>query len=128
MLAETAANDVLDDLYGSGTPATIYIGLFTSAPAADGTGGTEVSGPGYARIGITNNNTEWPDAVDSTKSNANPIVFPTATGNWGAVTHAMAFDALTSGNRYDWAALASPKTVNNGDTFSIGAEQFIITT
>lgn len=127
-ISEAYANDLLDQLYGSGAPATLYFGLFTSAPAADGTGGTEVTGGSYARAAVTNNDTEFPDAVDAEKSNANPITWPQATALWGTVTHIVVFDAASGGNRYDWGELDTPRTVNNGDTFSIGTDQFVVTT
>src|SRR5260221_10682136 len=34
-------------------PATVYVALFTTAPADDGTGGVEESGGSYARAAIT---------------------------------------------------------------------------
>lgn len=128
MLSEAAANDVLDDLYGSGSPATLYFGLFTSAPAADGTGGTEVTGGSYARAAVTNNATNFPNAATAQKSNANAITWATATALWGTVTHLVVFDALTGGNRFDWGPLDASRLINNGDTFSIAPTQFVVST
>lgn len=125
-VSEAYANDLLDELYGSGTPATLYFGLFTSAPAADGTGGTEVSGGSYARAAVTNNAGNFPAAAAREKSNANAIAWATATALWGTVTHLVVFDALTAGNRFDWGALDAPRTINNGDTFSIAPTQFVV--
>lgn len=126
-LAETAANAVLDALYGSGSPATLYFALFTAAPAADGSGGTEVTGGSYARKAVTNNNTNFPAASGGQKANGTAITFAMATALWGTVTDVVVFDALSGGNRYDWAELDTPRTVNNGDTFSIGIGQFVVT-
>ncbi len=126
-LSDVYANTLLDLLYGSGSPATLYFGLFTSAPAADGTGGTEVTGGSYARAAVTNNDTEFPDAVAGEKSNANAIAWATATALWGIVTHLVVFDAPTGGNRYDFGPLDVPRTVNNGDTYSIAPTQFVVT-
>jgi hypothetical protein len=129
MLAHAKANADLDALYGSGTPATMYCALFTAAPAADGTGGTEVSGvgTGYARQAVTNNATNFPAAVAGVKSNGTAIVWPVATGaGYGTVTHGMWLDALSAGNRFDWAELVTPRTINATDQFTIAAGQFVV--
>lgn len=125
-ISEAYADDLLDQLYGSGTPATLYFALFTSAPAADGTGGTEVTGGSYARAAKTNDVTNFPAASGAQKSNANAITWATATALWGTVTHIVVFDALSGGNRYDFGPLDAPRTVNNGDTFSIAPTQFVV--
>lgn len=127
MTSLVLANAILDALYGSGAPATIYFGLFTSAPASDGTGGTEVTGGSYARVAVTNNATNFPAAAARQKSNGTAIVFAAATAGWGTVTHAMAFDSLTGGARYDFAPLDVARTILSGDTFSIAPTQFVVT-
>jgi hypothetical protein len=114
-------NRILDLRYGDGTyskPATVYIGLFVAAPTVAG-GGTEVTGGAYARVAVTNDVANWPDAVAGLKSNAIALTFAQATASWGTVTHAAVFDALTGGNMLDFAALDVPKTIGNGDTFSL---------
>lgn len=123
----TYANTILDSLFGSGSPATLFIALFTAAPSADGTGGTEVTGGSYARAAITNNSTNFPAASAGSKSNANAVTYANATADWGTVTHAVIFDALTGGNRFYWTPLATPKTVLNGDGFSFAPTQLMIT-
>jgi hypothetical protein len=110
-------NGRLNADYGSGTPPTIYVALFTSAPTVSG-GGTEVSGGSYARAAVTNNSANWPAAVAGAKSNANAVTFPQATALWGTVVAVGIFDALMGGNLLDFAMLTTPRTVNNGDTFS----------
>lgn len=127
-LSHAEANDLLDALYGSGSPATLYFALFTSAPAADGTGGTEASGGSYARAAVTNNATNFPAASGASKSNGTAITFATASAGWGSVTHIVVFDAPSGGNRYDWGELDTPRTVGIGDTFSIAPTQFVVST
>jgi hypothetical protein len=126
MLAEAKANAVLDELYGSGSPATLYFRLFTASPAADGTGGTEVTGGSYAPASLTNNNTNFPAASGAQKANATAIVWPTATALWGNVGWIVVADAPTGGNRLDWGALDAVRTINNGDAFSMAIGQFIV--
>lgn len=126
-LRSTYANTLLDLLYGSGTPATLYFGLFTASPAADGSGGTEVTGGSYARASLVNNNTNFPAASGAQKSNAVAIAWPAASALWGTVGWLVVFDAATAGNRFDWGALDTARVINNGDTFSIAIGQFVVT-
>lgn len=110
-------------------PAGLYAALFTAAPSDTG-GGTEVSGGSYARTNLAPSTTNWastggatttsnPSAgTGGTTSNNAAITFPTATGNWGTVTHVGIFDASTAGNLLWWGALTSSQVVNTGGTFS----------
>ncbi len=127
-VSELYSNELLDELYGSGTPATLYFALFTSAPSPDGTGGTEVTGGSYARKAVTNNNTEFPDAVTGEKTNANAITWASATADWGIVTHLKVVDTVSGAptNIYDWGELTDARDVLNGDTFSIAPTQFVV--
>lgn len=125
-------NRNLDVRYGGSASyvkaATGYLGLFTAAPGVAG-GGTEVAGGSYARIAVTNDATNWPNAVAGAKSNAVALAFAAATGTWGSVTHVGIFDALTAGNLQDFATLTTPKTVVSGDVvqFGIGSLAFLET-
>jgi hypothetical protein len=102
-------------------PSTVYVGLFTSAPS-DAGGGTEVSGGAYARQAVT-----LAAASGGASENSADITFPTATADWGTVTHLALFDALTGGNMLMWTPLDDSKTVNNGDTFKINAGALDVT-
>lgn len=69
-------------------PATLHVALFSVAPADDGTGGTELSYTGYARVAVTNNQTNFPDATPgapTSKSNGTTITFGQKT-DAGSVT------------------------------------------
>lgn len=107
-------------------PATIYVGLFITAPN-DAGGGTEVSGGSYARVGractLANfsgtqgaGTTDVSSGTSGTSSNNASITFPAPTANWGTVTHLAVFDASTGGNMLWYTTLASTKTINNGDS------------
>lgn len=102
-------------------PATVYVALFTVAPSDSG-GGTEVSGGAYAR-----QDAGFSAASGGATSNAADITYPTATANWGTVTHVGVFDALTVGNLLAWGALTASKIVDNGDTFKINATDLDLT-
>lgn len=122
-IIDSVANSKLDADFGSGTPATWYIALFTAMPAADGTGGTEVAGGSYARVAVTNNAANFPAAAARAKSNANAITFAQATAAWGTIVGIGFFEVLTVGTPKFIKTLVANKTIGNGDTFSIAATQ-----
>lgn len=98
-------------------PANLYVALFTSAPALNGTGGAEVStsSTGYARVAVAPG-AEWsgPDA-NLAYSNTNDIVFGTPTANWGQIVAGGIYDAATGGNLLYVAPMGTAKTVSSGD-------------
>ena len=102
-------------------PATIYVALYTDDPT-DADTGTEVSGGSYARQPVT-----LTAASGGASSNSADITFPTATANWGTITHIGLRDALTGGNLLMHSPLDASKTVNNGDTFKINAGELDVT-
>ena len=98
------------------TAVGAYVALFKS-PATDaeleaGTLTNEVSGGAYARqlAGLS-------APSDGASSNGADVTFPTATADWGTVTHAALMDAATAGNVLTFSPLDVNKVVNNGDTF-----------
>lgn len=114
---------VLDHVFGGTSytaPSTLYVALFTAAPSDSG-GGTEVSGGAYARQTIA-----FTTSGDTTSNNA-AIEFPTATANYGTVTHVGIYDASSAGNLMAWAALTSSKTIETGDVFRIPSGDLDIT-
>lgn len=121
---------IIDHVLGKQTytpPDTIYIGLTTVAVVDADTGSTvtEPSSGAYARVAVTNNATNFPNATgtSATKSNGTDIVFPEATASWGTVTHFFYADALTGGNILFHGELTSPAAVGTGVTpkFSTGS-------
>lgn len=123
---------ILDNIFRSaslGLDATnVFIGLFTVGPS-DSAAGTEVVGGSYARVAVNRTGTGWDVAAGAlaTTSNTNAVSFPTATANWGTVTHFGIFDASIVGNLLYWADLTTPKAVNNGDTASFAAGAIDVT-
>lgn len=125
---DAVEQDVLE-LYFAGTalPQTpSHIGLFTTNPADDGTGGVEATGGSYARQAYAANGTNWGSSTagaPSTISNLIAVTFPTATASWGTIQGWGYWDSLTLGNLLFFAALTTAKLVDNGDTaeFAIGA-------
>jgi hypothetical protein len=123
-LTDFMENKIIDHMLRNQSytpPATVYVALFTTATADDGTG-TEVSGGAYARQAVT-----LAAASGGASENSADITFPTATANWGTVTHLALFDALTGGNMLMHSPLDESKTINNGDTFKINAGALDVT-
>ena len=119
-------NVTLDARYGSGSPATVYVALVTSA-SSDAGMGTEVSGGNYSRAAVTNNSTNFPAASGGSKSNGTPINFPTPSASWGTVVGFVTYDASSGGNAMDYAALTTNKTIDSGDTVSFPIGSLVIT-
>ena len=105
------------------TAFNAYVALFTTA-TTDAGGGTEVSGGGYARqlVGLS-----AASGAGGLTSNAADIVFPTATADWGTVTHVAIMDAATGGNMIMHSPLDASKAIAVGDTFKINATELICT-
>ena len=104
------------------SPVTIYVALFTSATADDGTG-TEVSGNAYARVAVVGD-FDTTGTTPTRSENGSLVTFPTASGgNWGTVTHMAIFDAASGVNMLLHGVLTTPRVVNDTDTieFAIGA-------
>lgn len=127
---DTIENRTLDLQLGSShdttaMPATVYVALITTAPSdANGTSIVEVtSANAYARVAVTNNSTNWPNATGRVKSNGTLVSFPTATGSWGTVVGYAFYDAATAGNFLGYGALGSSQTPGAGVTpqFPAGA-------
>ena len=116
--------EILDHVFAGAAytaPTTKYLALFTAL--ADGEAGsvTEVSGGGYARQTVA-----FTTSGNTTSNNA-AVEYPTATANYGTVTHVAVFDASTSGNMMAYAALSSNKTIETGDVFRVPSGDLDIT-
>ncbi len=116
------ANAILDHMLGGpdyARPATVYVGIFTTAPSAGGVGGVEATGGGYARIAVTNNSTNFPASSNGIKYNGVAFTWASFTASMGTFNAIGIFDASTGGNLLRWGPLSSPRTVNSGEGFQI---------
>lgn len=95
------------------SPATVYMGLYTSDPT-DANTGTEVSGGSYARVAVT-----MGSPSNGVSTNSAAIEFPQASGSWGTVGWIGILDASSSGNLLYHTALDTSKTISSGDIFKI---------
>jgi len=103
------------------SPATVYVGLYTSDPT-DANSGTEVSGGSYARTSVT-----FGAPSNGVSTNSAAVEFPQASGSWGTVTHIGILDASTSGNLLYHTALDTSKTIASGDVFKISTGNLSVT-
>lgn len=102
--------------------ATVYAGLFTTAPSNPGDVGVEVSGGSYARQAIT-----FDLPVDGLSSNSGEVSFPMATAPWGVVLAVGLFDALTGGNLLYYGDFSTFRLVDTNDSAYLSAGTFQIT-
>lgn len=132
-LSDAVMNDFLDAYFGNqpvDIAGTYYVGLSDSgggaAPTNTGGNVSEPSGGGYARVAVANNTTNWNTATGRATSNKTVIGFPTATDDWGDITHFVIYRSATGTSAADfvgWGALDTAITVVTGGTpdFPVGA-------
>lgn len=97
-------------------PSAIYVALFTTIPNDDGTGGTEVSGTGYARIQHGPSDATWTAPTTSgIFANIGVIQYGSPTANWGTITAFGLYSAVSGGNLFAKGSLTGNVTVNSGD-------------
>lgn len=102
-------------------PTTVYVALVTTTPTQTAAG-TEVSGGSYARQAAT-----FSAFASSASSNSATVTFPTATADWGTVTHFEVYTASTAGTRIGYGALTSSRNITNGTTASFAGTTLTIT-
>jgi len=93
--------------------------LFTSNPGE--TGGTEISGNGYARKAVTFT------VSGDTATNGGAVEFDAATGSWGTISHVAIFDAASGGAQIAYAALTVSKAIDTGDILRFPAGDVDVT-
>lgn len=97
-------------------PTTLYLGLATAAVTGL-TAPTEPAGGSYAREVIAFTAPSFTDVDGAQISSTADIVFTTATGNWGDITHGFISDAVSGGNVLEKWVWPVQKTINIGDTY-----------
>lgn len=106
-------NCVMGNVFGTQTepplPSAYYIGLSSTEPAADGTGVTEPTGGGYARVQLTSLSVPDAGAIENTAS----VEFEESTDDWGTMTHYVVYDAPEGGNLLLYNALEKNRVVQS---------------
>jgi len=113
------------------TQPSRYLALFTNtsgSAAANLEAGTltdevSTSGTAYARQAIT-----FAAASGGSSSSNATVTFPTATANFGTITHVaiMDSDVEGSGNVLFYGAVTTAKTIETGDTFQVSSGNLTI--
>ena len=126
--SDYAENKVLEHVVGknSFTMPTAWLGLCTDNPLDSGTGASCHELPnagGYARVQTSPS--AWNAAANGVNSNAAALVFPTATADWGLVTHLVLLDSgvYGQGNVLVHNVLSEPLNIVTNDVprFAPGA-------
>lgn len=111
-------------------PALVFVALYTNNPTNNDTG-TEVQGSGYERLVIEStaggwsapetvvDNPQLPQLTREMIASVEQALWPVATAAWGTITHIALRDAATGGNLLHHGALKQPKTIGEGDRFSV---------
>lgn len=137
LLSTTGSAALLNHLCGKSASVSIgsngncWLGLFTTKPNDNGTGGVEVgSGKNYSRVNISS----LMSATNRSAVNTNDINFnaaivpsdPTAqTGaDWGTIVAFGLFTTQTGNVLYAWGDLDLPVTVNTQNTLHFLAGKF----
>ena len=117
--------EILDHVFGGAAytaPATLYLALHTANPDEDASGAeVSTSGTAYARQTVTFT------VSGNTATTSAAVEFPTATANFGTVSHVAVWDASTAGNMLAYAALTTSKTIETGDVLRVPAGDLDIT-
>jgi hypothetical protein len=114
-LTNYLADNLLDHVLLGATytaPADVYLALFTVLPAADGTGGTEVTGGSYARQSVA-----FSAAVNGVAMNSAYVGFtamPAAT-----VVGSGLYDASTAGNLLMYGPFSTATLVQATADFNV---------
>jgi hypothetical protein len=103
------------------SPTTCFVALYTSDPT-DADTGTECTGSAYTRMAAT-----FGSPSNGVSTNSASVTFPTATGNWGTITHVGLRDAASSGNLLYHTPLDASKAINTGDVFTISTGNLSVT-
>jgi len=108
------------------SPGTVYIALLKDSPTTTeleaGTLTKEIVGGAYVRKAVAFNT-----VTGGVTANTLDIDFPSATADWGNITHIFVMDALTAGNALYWGALPNPRTILTDDILRVPAGNLTVT-
>ena len=114
----TSFNAILNQLFNNVTltqPSNYYLGLSSTTPTITGTGDTEPSGLGYARVALSSS-TGFTTSTLGTLTNNVTATFPESTGSWGTLTHLILYSASSGGSIWFFEALSPSITVESNTT------------
>lgn len=107
------------------TQPSRFLALFTASPGEAGSFTNEVStaGTAYVRQAVT-----FAAAANGSSATSATVTFPTATANFGTITHVAVVDGNTqgAGNVLFYGAVTTSKTIETGDTFQVSSGNLTI--
>lgn len=130
MIEQKEIKDMVSNSYGNGLVNELvnsyhYLALSSTEPQKDGTGVTEPSGNGYARVQL--GSSYFPNASNCSVSNNNEIHFNEATAAWdGSYQYACIYTSKTGGTLQAWGKLQNAITVAANTVPLIRVGQFTI--
>ena len=113
------ASKVIDFVFGDQAlvpEVTLYCALAKGAVAETDDGSTfdEADYTSYARIPLTNNNTNFPNSVAGVKTIGVDVTFPQSTGGSNTIQEFIILDAATAGNIVGGGSLTVVQVVTSG--------------
>jgi hypothetical protein len=118
--ADAEAKALLDHVLGATvyTPETTL--KFAYYAADPKTGGSKITGTGYADVSVTNDSTSWNAITGGASSNKLGLNLGTAGGTWTTATHWGLLDAAGTTLKMS-AALPAARALTSGQNETIGA-------
>lgn len=113
----TQANTILDEYFGKVTPTipnTYYMGISTTSIQNDGTGVTEPSDVGYARVEVPNTKVSFANSSNGSLTNALEFEFPESQVSWGIITDFFLAGSSSGTDIKVFGKLANSRTVETG--------------
>lgn len=118
-ISAVEAAQILNKVFGGTNftaEATWYVGLRS--------GGVELTGSGYARVGLVNNTSNWTTTSNNEKVNAVAITFPAASAGWLTADEVALYVASSGGTAKYTGVLDQTVTVPSGQTRAFAAGDF----
>lgn len=125
-VAQSEANLLINARFQAGTLttiATIYLALFTVAPT-DSSSGTEATYTSYARLAVTCNSTNFPNAAAGATTLATVQTFATSTGVSNTIIDC-GFTNVGNTAQYYWGDTAS-QVIGVGNTPQFNANAITV--
>jgi hypothetical protein len=114
---------------GYAPPATLYLALYTASPGEAGSHANEVLvGSGGTATGYVRQSVTFATAASGASATNATVTFPTATYNFGTISHVAVVDSATAaaGNVLFYGAVTTSKTIETGDTFQVSSGNLTI--
>jgi hypothetical protein len=123
-VTDYGANAFADHFSGQATlPTTLYVALCFSEPdvGSDGTtlAAIEPTGGSYARMSIARSSAAWGVADQGISPSTVTLTFPTATADWGIITHYALCTASSAGQVLGFGLFSYQQRVMSGDILVI---------